>query len=116
MFNRGFWDGYYLGRRLGEWSQRHSSSATKRKEFIGIATNYFSNLEVGEFVVQTGEINIGDEIIIMGPTTGVLETCITEIHNNHGKAEKAVKGEVFAVRVPDKIRRNDKLYKLVLNT
>ena len=113
VFNRGFWDGYYLGRKLGEWSERHSSSATKRKEFIGVGTNYFSRIGVGEFIVQTGELNVGDEVVIMGPTTGVLETTVMEIHDDSGSIECAKKGKLFAIPVPEKIRRNDKLYKLV---
>ena len=115
VFNRGFWDGYYLGRKLGEWSERHSSSATKRKEFIGVATNYFSRIGVGEFIVQTGELNIGDEVIIIGPTTGVLELTVKEIHDDNGSIDCAKKGQLFAIPVPDKIRRNDKLYRLVEN-
>ena len=115
VFNRGFWDGYYLGRKLGEWSERHSSSATKRKEFIGVGTNYFSRIGVGEFIVQTGELSIGDDVVIIGPTTGVLELKVTEMHGNSGSIECAKKGQLFAISVPEKIRRNDKLYKLVEN-
>jgi hypothetical protein len=113
VFNRGFWDGYYLGRKLGEWSERHSSSATKRKEFIGVATNYFSRIGVGEFILQTGEMNIGDEVIIIGPSTGVLELTVSEMHDDNGNIDSAKKGQIFAFPVPEKIRRNDKLYKLV---
>ena len=112
VFNRGFWDGYYLGKTLGEWSARHSSSATKQKIFIGIGTNYFSKLGVGEFLIQTGEINIGDEVIITGPTTGVLELTITELHNDNGVCNSAKKGERFAISIPQKIRKNDKIYKI----
>jgi putative protease len=116
VFNRGFWDGYYLGKKIGEWSERHSSSATKRKEFIGIGTNYFSRLGVGEFIIQSGELSIGDEVLIIGSTTGVLETKVTEIHNNIGSVSQVNKGDVFAISVPSKTRRNDKLYKMVANT
>ena len=112
VFNRGFWEGYYLGKTLGEWSERHSSSATKQKEFIGICTNYFSKLGVGEFLIQTGEVNIGNEILIIGPTTGVLELTIMELHNDIGITNTAKKGEHFAIPVPQKIRKNDKIYKL----
>jgi putative protease len=113
VFNRGFWDGYYLGKRLGEWTERPGSSATKVKEFIGICTNYFSKLGVGEFLIQTGEINVGDNILVIGPTTGVLELSIAELHNDNGEAKSATKGEHFAIPVSEKIRRNDKLYKVV---
>ena len=112
VFNRGFWGGYYLGKTIGEWTERHSSSATKQKEFIGVGTNYFSKLGVGEFLIQTGEIKIGDEVMIIGPTTGVLELTIEELHNDNGSTDRVVKGERFAISVPNKIRKNDKLYKL----
>ncbi|MDR0927836.1 MAG: U32 family peptidase [Ignavibacteria bacterium] len=115
VFNRGFWDGYYLGQRLGEWSERHSSSATKRKEFLGVGTNYFSRLGVGEFIIQTGELEVGDEVLVIGPSTGVLEFTVSEIHNSKGQCQSASKGECFAIPVPSKTRRNDKLYKLVSN-
>jgi putative protease len=116
VFNRGFWGGYYLGKTMGEWAEKHSSSATKQKEFIGIGTNYFSRLGVGEFLIQTGEIKVGDEVIIIGPTTGVLELTIIELHNDNGITAIATKGERFAIAVPEKIRKNDKIYKLRTNT
>jgi putative protease len=116
VFNRGFWDGYYLGKKFGEWSEKHSSNATKRKEFVGIATNYFSKLGVGEFLIQTGNVVVGDEVVIIGETTGVLEAKISEIHTDFGKVEEAKKGDLFAISVPEKVRKNDKIYKLIENT
>lgn len=113
VFNRGFWDGYYLGRTLGEWTERHSSSATKRKEYVGVATNYYSKLGVGEFMLHSGKIFRGDEILIVGPTTGVIETAVTDIHGQNGDVIKSAAPKLpFSIPVPEKIRRNDKLYKL----
>ncbi len=113
VFNRGFWDGYYLGRKMGEWTEGYGSRATKRKIYIGRGINYYSRLGVGEFLAETGEIGIGDEILVTGPTTGVLEFTVREIHLDSGKASTAVKGDRFSIRVPDVIRRSDKLYKVV---
>lgn len=110
IFNRGFWDGYYLGQRLGEWSGHYGSSATRTKRYCARCTKYFSRLGVGEFLVEAGEINVGDEIVIIGPTTGALITTIEEIHLDSGPAAKAVKGQVFAIKVPEKVRLSDRLY------
>lgn len=113
VFNRGFWDGYYQGQQLGEWSEIYGSAATKKKMYIAKAMNYFSNLGVAEFLVETGELALGDEIIITGPTTGVLELKIEEIRVDLKPVDKAVKGERFSMPVPDRIRKADKLYKMV---
>ena len=113
VFNRGFWDGYYLGQKLGEWSKEYGSSATKRKEFIGKSTNYFNKISVAEFHVETGEVKVGDEILLMGPTTGVVETSIKELRVNFKPVEKAGKSERFSIPVDTIVRRSDKLYKLV---
>lgn len=115
VFNRGFWDGYYLGQKLGEWSHKYGSKATKRKEYIAKTTNYFTNIGVGEFLIETGEISIGDEILIIGPTTGVVELKIKEIRVNLKPVEKATKGDVCSIAVDTFIRRSDRLYKLVDN-
>lgn len=113
VFNRGFWDGYYLGQRLGEWSDRHGSSASKKKVLLGAATNYYSNLKVAEFLVQSGSVSVGEEILIIGPTTGVVETKIEEMHGDNGSISTASKGERFSIAVPVKIRKNDKIYRLI---
>lgn len=113
VFNRGFWDGYYLGRKLGEWSGQYGSSATKRKVYIGKGINYFSNLGIAEFLIESHSLSVGDEIIITGPTTGVLETTITEIRVDLENVQISSKGEHCSIPVPDKIRRADKLYKIV---
>lgn len=113
VFNRGFWDGYYLGRKTGEWSKVYGSQSSKKKVYIGKAVNYFSNLGVAEFLVETGEINIGDEVLITGPTTGVEVFTIEEIRVDLKNTEKAVKGEHFSSPVPSLLRRSDKLYKVI---
>ncbi|MEA2041041.1 MAG: peptidase U32 family protein [Bacteroidota bacterium] len=115
VFNRGFWDGYYLGRKLGEWSKEYGSKATHKKIYIAKTTNWFSNIGVGEFLVQSGELSDGDELLISGPTTGVIEMKAKDIHVDRKLTKKAVKGEKFSIAVPQKIRRADKLYKIVQN-
>jgi putative protease len=113
VFNRGFWDGYYLGQRLGEWSAVYGSAATKKKILIGTATNYYSKLGVGEFDIQSEYLKVGEEILITGQTTGLIEIVIDEIHNNGGQVLTAVKGERIAFRTGRKIRRGDKLFKWI---
>jgi putative protease len=116
VFNRGFWDGYYLGRRLGEWSGVYGSKATKKKIYIGKGTNYFSNINVAEFLVETGTLKVGDEIIITGPTTGVIETKVPEIRVDLTNVTEVSKGLRFSMPMNKLIRRSDKLYKLVANS
>ncbi|MDZ7606190.1 MAG: peptidase U32 family protein [Cyclobacteriaceae bacterium] len=113
VFNRGFWDGYYLGRKLGEWSDQYGSSATRRKVYIGKGMNYFSNLGVAEFLIESHSLRVGDEIIITGPTTGVIETRVTEIRVDLQKVNSTAQGEVCSIPVESKVRRADKLYKVV---
>lgn len=113
VFNRGFWDGYYLGQRLGEWSHNYGSRATKRKVYIGKGTNYFTNAKVAEFKLETSNLKVGDEIIISGPTTGVIQQFVEEIRVGLEAADEAKKGDHFSIRVEGKVRRADKLYKLV---
>lgn len=113
VFNRGFWDGYYLGQRLGDWSHNYGSSATTRKMLIGKGTNYFSKLGVAEFLLESGSVSVGDKILITGPTTGVVETVVDEIRVDLKSVPKAVKGDSFSIKLEEKIRRADKLYKVV---
>ena len=113
VFNRGFWDGYYLGQRLGEWSKNYGSQATKRKLYIGKGTNYFTKLKVAEFKLETGNLKVGDEIVITGPTTGVIETVVKEIRVDLKPVEEAKKGEHFSIQIDEKIRRADKLFKMI---
>ena len=113
VFNRGFWDGYYLGRPLGEWSNVYGSKATKKKIYIGKGMNYFSNLKVAEFLVESGSLKVGDEIIITGPTTGVIETKVKELRVELKPIDEVQKGDRFSMPIDDQVRRSDKLYKLV---
>lgn len=113
VFNRGFWDGYYLGQHLGEWSSNYGSMATQRKVYVGKGLNYFSNLKVAEFKLETGPLKVGDEIFITGPTTGLIKTTVTEIQLDHKSVEEAPKGSYISIPVDTKIRKSDKLYKIV---
>jgi putative protease len=113
VFNRGFWDGYYLGQPLGEWSETYGSAATTRKTYLGKGSNYFDRIGVAEFLIETGEVAPGDEILIIGPTTGVIETTVSELRVNEINVDKAVKGDACSIPVPSVVRRSDKLYKLV---
>ncbi|MDE6145319.1 MAG: U32 family peptidase [Muribaculaceae bacterium] len=115
IFNRGFWDGYYLGQRLGEWSRKYGSSATRTKRYCAKCTRYFSKLGVGEFLMETGEINKGDEIVIIGPTTGSMILTIEEMHLDAGPTNKVCKGDLFSIKVPEKVRLSDKLYLWEIN-
>lgn len=110
IFNRGFWNGYYLGQRLGEWSAKYGSSATRTKVYVAKATRYFSKLGVAEFHMESGELNKGDEVIITGPTTGAVELTLGEMRLDSGPVEKVVKGDDFSIAVPCKIRQSDRLY------
>lgn len=113
VFNRGFWNGYYLGQRLGEWSKNYGSQATKRKIYIGKSLNFFAKINVAEFKIETQDIKVGDQIIITGPTTGVIETQVKEIRIELQATDVASKGSICSIPVPEKIRRADKMYKLV---
>jgi putative protease len=113
VFNRGFWDGYYLGQRLGEWSANYGSRATKRKIYIGKCTNYFTNIQVAEFKLETQNLKTGDEIIVTGPTTGVVQTVVKEIRFDMEPVEEGLKGQRISVPVDIKLRRSDKLFKVV---
>jgi len=113
VYNRGFWDGYYQGQKIGEWSDKYGSQATVRKEYVGKVTNYYANLNVAEIRIEAQPLNIGDIISISGTTTGVYEGNIAEIRIDLKPAEQAVKGELCSIPVTSLVRRNDKLYKLV---
>lgn len=115
VYNRGFWDGYYLGQRVGEWTKKYGSQATTKKTFIGTVTNYFKNISVAEIKIETGELNVGDNIYIMGPTTGVYEDRVEEIRVDLKPTEKTVKGEFCSIATKGVVRRGDKLY-LIENT
>lgn len=116
VFNRGFWDGYYLGQRLGEWSNVYGSSATEKKQYIGKGMKYFSKLGVGEFLIEAGEFTSGDKLLIIGPTTGALYITASDIHGDNGAIERACKGMRVSIPVPEKVRPSDKLYKICPTT
>ena len=112
VFNRGFWDGYYLGQRLGEWTHHYGSDATERKIYVGKGVKYFSNLGVAEFLVEAAELNVGDKLLVTGPTTGALFLTADEMRVDLQPVPTVHKGEHFSIKC-DKIRPSDKLYKLV---
>jgi U32 family peptidase len=113
VFNRGLWDGYYLGKKIGEWNSNYGSIATKRKVYLGKITNYFTKLNVAEIKLENGDLNKGDTILITGPTTGVVEYNVDEIRVDLKATEKALKGELCSIKTPDYLRRSDKVYKWV---
>lgn len=113
VFNRGFWDGYYLGQKMGEWTNSYGSSALKRKVYIGKITNYFTKVNVAEIKLESGNLDKGDTILIIGPTTGVVEYNVEEIRVELRETEKAVKGEFCSVKIGNFLRRSDKVYKWV---
>ena len=109
-FNRGFWNGYYLGQRLGEWSAKYGSSATRVKKYAAKTIRYFSKLGVGEFLMEGGELKVGDEVVLTGPTTGALIFKVEELRYDLRPVDKVKKGELFSMPVPEKVRPSDKLY------
>ena len=112
VFNRGFWDGYYLGQRLGEWSKTYGSEATERKVYVGKGIKYFSNIGVAEFLIEASDISVGDKLLITGPTTGAVFIDLDEIRYDLKPVQTAHKGEHISIKVPSKVRPSDKLYKL----
>ena len=114
VFNRGFWDGYYLGRKMGEWSERYGSQATENKVYLGLVTNYFNRIGVAESRMQTDEtLAVGDEVIITGQTTGVYRGTVTEIRLDKGAVERVKQGDVYSFKTDTPVHRGDKLYKVV---
>lgn len=113
VYNRGFWDGYYLGRKIGEWTERYGSQATKIKIFVGTITNFFGKINVAEIRMETQDLNVGDDIMIIGPTTGVYEDKISEIRVDLKSVDASVKGELCSVPTKEVVRRGDKVYKVV---
>ncbi|MDY6347539.1 MAG: U32 family peptidase [Bacteroidales bacterium] len=111
VYNRDFWDGYYLGRKMGEWTERYGSQATRVKQHVGKITNYFSNAGVAEIHIETGSLSTGDNILIIGPTTGVYEDTVNEVRVDDKSVETAVKGDFCSMKVAGLVRRGDKVYK-----
>jgi putative protease len=111
VFNRGFWDGYYLGRKMGEWCNENGSKSSKRKIYLAKGVKYFDQANVGEFKCEAQSLTVGDEIMITGPTTGYLEMKIEELRVDGQLTDKVIKGDVFTIATPERIRPSDKLYK-----
>ncbi len=113
VFNRGFWDGYYLGRTMGEWSERYGSQATENKVFLGLVTNYFNKISVAETHIQTDqELHEGDKIMITGSTTGVYTATLQAPHTDKGTATVLHQGEVFTFKTSEPVHRGDKIYRV----
>ena len=113
VFNRGFWDGYYQGQTMGEWNKNYGSNATERKVYIGKGTKYYSRLGVAEFTVEATTFQVGDRLLITGPTTGVMYVTADEIHDDNGPVQVAHQGTRVSIAVTGKVRPSDKLFKLV---
>ena len=113
VFNRGFWDGYYQGQRLGEWNKHYGSCATERKQYVGKGVKYFSKLGVAEFTCEACEFSVGDKMLITGPTTGALYVTVDEIHDDVQAVQTAQKGTRVSIKVPEKVRPSDKLFKII---
>ena len=113
VFNRGFWDGYYLGQRLGEWSAEYGSKATHKKVYIGKCTNYFHKIGVAEFILEAQGLDKGDEILVTGETTGAYEDVVDEMRVDLHPVDHVGKGTYFSIKTREVIRRNDKLFKIV---
>ena len=112
VFNRGFWDGYYLGQKLGEWNKNYGSCATEKKVYVGKGIKYFSKLGVAEFAIEAADFKKGDKLLITGPTTGVIYMTADEIRYDLNPVEEALKGQRVSMPVPAKVRPSDKLFKL----
>jgi len=115
VFNRGFWNGYYLGQRLGEWSHKYGSSATHKRVFIGKVSNFFGKLQVAETKIESFNLSLGEEIIITGETTGVVEKVVDDIRLDLQPVESASKGDLISIHIGEKVRRGDRIYKIVPN-
>ena len=113
VYNRGFWDGYYLGQKLGEWTGIHGSQASKKKIYLGKAKNYFTKIQVAEFDLETQQLKEGDNILITGRTTGIIESVVGEIRLNNKQVKSVKKGDNFSMKLVHTVRPSDKLYKIV---
>lgn len=113
VFNRGFWDGYYLGQRLGEWSNAYGNVATERKQYVGKVTNYFARVGVAEVAIEAMPLAVGDRILFTGPTTGVVETTVSQMLLNDQPANTCPQANTCTLPVPSAVRRADKLFKII---
>ncbi len=112
VFNRGFWDGYYMGKKLGEWSKVYGNESEQSKKYVGKVTNYFAKPQVAEFLIEVDKLTVGDSILIIGPTTGVIEMTVSELKHNKGAPGEALRGETITFPVSSFLRRSDKLFVL----
>ncbi len=115
VYNRGFWNGYYLGQKLGEWSKGSGSHATQKKVYIGKGVHYFVKAKIAEFKIEAFDLSIGDTILITGPTTGAKEIEVTKMLVNDQQLDKATKGDSVTIPLEFRVRASDKLYKIVAN-
>lgn len=113
VYNRGFWSGYYLGQKLGEWSKESGSHATQKKVYLGKGVHYFQKAQIGEFKIEAYDLAVGDTILITGPTTGAQEMELKEMYVNEKQASSATKGDEVTMKLDFRIRKSDKLYKIV---
>src|SRR5690606_22778737 len=113
VYNRGFWGGYYLGQKLGEWSDADGSKATQKKVYIGKGEHYFPKTKIGEFKIEAFDLSVGDKILVTGPTTGAQEFDLSEMLVNDEPKSTATKGDSCTITLPFRIRKADKLYKIV---
>ena len=113
VYNRGFWSGYYLGQKLGDWSKKHGSQATEKKVYLGKGIHYFPKPKIGHFKMEALKLSIGDQILITGPTTGVVQTEVKEMMVDKKQVQETIKGDEFTMPIDVIIRPSDKLYKIV---
>ena len=114
VFNRGFWNGYYLGQRLGEWTPRYGSQATRKKEYIGVVSNFYKKIGVAEFTLHSGQLAVGDDFLVIGETTGLYEGSVSELRDADTRVcQSVVKGQVCSVKTTATLHRGDKVYKWV---
>jgi len=113
VYNRGFWSGYYLGQKLGEWSANPGSNATQKKVYVGKGMHYFPKTNIAEFKIEAYDIKVGDKVMITGPSTGVQEFVLDKMFVNDNPSEQATKGDSLTLKVPFRVRLSDKLYKIV---
>lgn len=115
VFNRGFWSGYYLGQRMGEWSKNYGSSATEKKVYVGKVTNYFAKIGVAEILIEASPLSVGEKVIITGETTGVIDLTITELREDLQPQQTVLQGKKCSLATPELCRRGDKLYRMETN-
>lgn len=115
VYNRGFFSGYYLGQKLGQWSDNPGSNATQKKVYLGKVSNYYQKASIAEFKIETYDLKIGDQVLITGPTTGAKNVDVTQLYANEQSVDKAVKADICTLKIPFRVRLSDKVYKIVQN-